>query len=196
MEIKKSYRLDGICVPANPELPVYFVEVQFQRIRKVYANLFAKVFSYLDANDPDQEWMALALFLNRAIEPKGRGTYDYFLASPRVRRFYLDELEAPAGAPAGLAILQLIAAPKSETAQLVSQVVRKTRAAVASERPVHQANCGTAGGLAERGSAIGGPRGPVRASACEPPRSEVVARAEVSKARSAVAAAATALGGA
>ena len=44
-EIKKSYRLDGLFVPTGSDLPVYFVEVQFRRARRFYANLFAKVFS-------------------------------------------------------------------------------------------------------------------------------------------------------
>ena len=45
VEIKKSYRLDGLFVPTGSDLPVYFVEVQFRRARRFYANLFAKVFS-------------------------------------------------------------------------------------------------------------------------------------------------------
>jgi predicted transposase YdaD len=45
LEVKKSYRLDGLFVPARVDLPVYFVEVQFRRVRRFYANLFAKVFS-------------------------------------------------------------------------------------------------------------------------------------------------------
>jgi hypothetical protein len=36
------------------------VEVQFQRLPKFYANLIAKVFCYLDENDPTQEWVAVA----------------------------------------------------------------------------------------------------------------------------------------
>ena len=38
VEIKKSYRLDGLCVPMKPNLPVYFVEVQFRRAPRFYAN--------------------------------------------------------------------------------------------------------------------------------------------------------------
>jgi predicted transposase YdaD len=44
LEVKKSYRLDGVLVPNKASLPVYFVEVQFRRARRFYANLFAKVF--------------------------------------------------------------------------------------------------------------------------------------------------------
>ena len=72
VEIKKSYRLDGLFVPKRAGLPLYFVEVQYQRTNHFYANLFAKVFSYLDANDPEQEWMAVALFGSRSTEPKAQ----------------------------------------------------------------------------------------------------------------------------
>ena len=127
LEVKKSYRLDGLFVPARTDLPVYFVEVQFQRARAFYANLFAKVFSYLEANDPDQEWMAVALFPSRAAEPKRQEPYEDLLASPRVRRIYLNELKIAGGAPPGLAILQLATATQNETPELVSRLRRRAR---------------------------------------------------------------------
>src|SRR5437879_10177668 len=65
VELKKAFRIDGLFVPKKRTLPVYFAEVQFQRRQKFYANLFAKVFSYLDENDPKQEWVAVAIFPTR-----------------------------------------------------------------------------------------------------------------------------------
>ena len=50
VEVKKSFRIDGLFAPKKAGLPVYFVEVQFQRQAKFYANLFAKVFWYLAAS--------------------------------------------------------------------------------------------------------------------------------------------------
>ncbi len=47
VELKKALRIDGLFVPKKPRLPIYMVEVQFQRVATFYANLFAKVFSYL-----------------------------------------------------------------------------------------------------------------------------------------------------
>src|SRR5271168_802264 len=76
LEVKKSYRLDGLFVPTRSDLPVVFVEVQFRRARRFYANLFAKVFSFLEANDPGQEWLAVAIFPNRSAEPKEQGPYE------------------------------------------------------------------------------------------------------------------------
>lgn len=99
LEIKKSYRLDGVYIPNRADLPLYFVEVQYQKKNQVYANLFAKVFSYLEANNPEQEWMAVAVFGSRSIEPEGRTPYEDLLASRRVRRIYLDEKTAMGEAP-------------------------------------------------------------------------------------------------
>src|ERR1043166_9117673 len=65
VELKKSFRIDGLFVPKRRSLPLYFVEVQFQRRPNYYANLFAKVFTYLNENDPRQEWVAVAIFPSR-----------------------------------------------------------------------------------------------------------------------------------
>ena len=123
VEIKKSYRLDGLLVPTKANLPVYFIEVQFRREQRFYANLFAKVFSYLEANDPNQDWLAVALFANRAAEPKPQQPYQDLLASSRVRRIYLDELTAAGAAEPGLKILQLVTTPKNEAPALVAQLL-------------------------------------------------------------------------
>ncbi len=134
LEVKKSYRVDGLFVPTRSSLPVYFVEVQFRRARRFYANLFAKVFSYLEANDPEQEWMAVALFSNRAAEPKRREPYEELLASPRVRRIYLEELSVAGEAPPGLTILQLAWAAEEETFALASQLLQRARVEPDCER--------------------------------------------------------------
>jgi len=126
LEIKKSYRLDGLFVPKRAGLPLYFVEVQYQKTNHFYANLFAKVFSYLDANDPEQEWMAVALFGSRSIEPE-ESTYGDLLASRRVRRIYLDEATVTGEAPPGLMILQLISCPEAEAYELVEGLRLRVR---------------------------------------------------------------------
>ena len=85
LEVKKSYRLDGLFVPTRePVCRSTLSKCSFGGHGGFYANLFAKVFSYLEANDPEQDWMAVALFPNRRAEPKQREPYADLLASPRV----------------------------------------------------------------------------------------------------------------
>jgi predicted transposase YdaD len=92
VELKKAFRIDGLFVPKKRSLPLYFVEVQFQRVQTFYANLFAKVFSYLEENDPKQEWVAVAIFQSRKEEPTDLGPYEDLLKSARVKRIYLEEV--------------------------------------------------------------------------------------------------------
>src|SRR5262249_12977644 len=109
-------------------------EVQFRRRRNFYANLFAKVFSYLEMNNPDQDWQAVAIFENRAAEPKAQPGYQDLVASPRVRRIYLDELPTTGMAPPGLAILHLVTSSKTETPELITQLLRRVETELAGEK--------------------------------------------------------------
>src|SRR5579863_8099014 len=99
VELKKAMRIDGLFLPTKAGLPLYFVEVQFHSSAAFYANLFAKVFCYLEENDPAQEWIAVAIFGSRRFEPKNTGPYSDLLNSARVKRIYLDEVSIPSDPP-------------------------------------------------------------------------------------------------
>src|SRR5438132_8608132 len=81
VEVKKSFRIDGLFLPRRAGLPLYFVEVQFGPLPTFYANMFAKVFCYLEENDPGQEWVAVALFRSRRVKPEQLGPYEDLLGS-------------------------------------------------------------------------------------------------------------------
>jgi predicted transposase/invertase (TIGR01784 family) len=134
VELKKTHRLDGVLIPKSARLPLYFVEVQFQRRSRFYANLFAKVFLYLEANDPGQDWHAVALFANRKIEPKKRKPYRALLESPQVHRLYLDELSVSESEAFGARILQLFTAPDGEIEGLVHRLVDQAQREIDAER--------------------------------------------------------------
>jgi predicted transposase/invertase (TIGR01784 family) len=125
VEVKKSLRIDGLFVPGKAGLPLYFVEVQFRRSPAFYANLFAKVSCYLEENDPAQEWLAVAVFPSRGMEPKALAPYEALLNSRHVRRIYLDTHPMPAKPPLGLAILQLLSAPAQQVRDLVTRLLRR-----------------------------------------------------------------------
>jgi predicted transposase/invertase (TIGR01784 family) len=130
VELKKSFRIDGLYLPRSPNLPLCFVEVQFQRIEKFYANLFAKVFCYLEENRPDQEWNAVAIFASRRIEPKCLSPYQNLLASKRVHRVYLDEIEFSDNPSIGMSLLRLLQADKAAVSPLVRALVAKVRSEI------------------------------------------------------------------
>ncbi len=110
-ELKQTgMRIDGVFVPARPDLPVHFVEVFFYKTPHAYSNLFAKVFLWLETKNPAQDWHACVIFAHRRLEPAKLRPYRALLASEQVTRIYLEELpQAPAN-QFGLGILELIAA--------------------------------------------------------------------------------------
>jgi predicted transposase/invertase (TIGR01784 family) len=125
VELKKALRIDGMFLPKSSDLPLYFLEVQYQRTATFYANLFAKVFCYLEENDPAQDWQAVALFENRRAEPTDLIPYRVLLESPHVHRIYLDEYPIPPNPPIGLGILQLLNAPEADLKRLVTNLVER-----------------------------------------------------------------------
>jgi predicted transposase/invertase (TIGR01784 family) len=103
-------------------------------MKKFYANLFAKVFSYLDYNDPDQDWRALAVFEGRKVEPRSQPGYATLLESHHVHRIYLDELPRTEKVTPGWRILQLVTAPNEQTREIVSDLLDQSKRESSSAR--------------------------------------------------------------
>jgi predicted transposase/invertase (TIGR01784 family) len=127
VELKKSLRIDGLFLPNDPGLPFYLVEVQFQPVKTFYANLFAKVFCYLEENDPNQDWLAVVIFPSRSVEPAEQRPYQELLDSERVRRIYLDEFSMSGNPTYGLGILQLLSAEVEQAKSLTARLVQKAK---------------------------------------------------------------------
>ena len=125
VELKKSLRLDGLFLPKTAKLPLYFVEVQFQKSAGFYANLFAKVFCYLHENNPAHDWAAVAIFASRRVEPKHLRPYLELLQSGRVMRVYVDEISFPPDPPLGMGILQLLSVPVEQAKRHVTDLMHK-----------------------------------------------------------------------
>ena len=64
-----SHRTDGVFLPNEPKLPLYFVEVQFYARPNIYADLMTKVFTYLKQHNSAQDFCGVVLFANRSLEP-------------------------------------------------------------------------------------------------------------------------------
>lgn len=93
---------------ADGARPIWFVEIQFYRNPNIYANLFAKVFHYLDMTGPNQPWIAVVLFAERSLDPPSTEPYRLLLDSSWTRRVFLDELQDAPSTSLGYAILLFV----------------------------------------------------------------------------------------
>lgn len=134
IEFKETaHRADGVFQPREPDLPVYFVEVQFYSLPSVYADLLVKIFTYLKQNDPAQPFCGVVLFANRSLEPTALGSYKPLLDAGLIRRHYLNELEEVADAPLGLSIVHLIQTSESQAPAKARELITRVRAEVGDE---------------------------------------------------------------
>jgi predicted transposase/invertase (TIGR01784 family) len=130
-EIKqKAFRFDGIFLPDREDLPIYFVEVQFQEKPDFYWEFIAEINLYLNQYKPVQDWKAVALFAQRRFEVKSLTAYQQELINNhRIIRVYLDEL--PSGS-IGVGLIQLILAQKAQAPLLVQQLLARAKTEIAN----------------------------------------------------------------
>ena len=124
IELKQvAFRLDGLFLPPQdkPNLPIYFVEVQFQLDETFYYRLFAEIFLYLYQYKAVNDWRAIVVYPRRSIESAQPVPYQFLLDSDRIHRVYLDELGA--NSSLGVGIVQLVVeSNKRATAKAISLI--------------------------------------------------------------------------
>jgi len=128
-----SHRSDGVFLPKEPGLPLYFLEVQFYYLPSVFADLMVKVFTYLKQNDPGQLFCGVVLFANRSLEPTAIEPYQDLMNCGKIRRFYLDEMEEPTNSPLGLSILCLIRQSESNAPVSARELITRVKTEIRSE---------------------------------------------------------------
>ncbi len=128
-----SHRVDGVFLPREASLPVYFLEVQFYLLPNVYAGLLAKVYTYLKRHDPAQSFRGVVLFADRSLEPKQVAPYQPLLDAGLILRFYLEEMPEVANAPLGLSILYLIRQTESQAPATARNLIARARAEIGDE---------------------------------------------------------------
>ena len=125
-EIKeKAFRFDGIFIPEREDMPIYFVEVQFQDKPDFYWEFIAEINLYLNQYKPVQDWKAVALFAQRRLEVECLTLYQQELINNhRIIRIYLDDL--PSGS-IGVGLIQLILAQDAQAPLLVQQLLARAK---------------------------------------------------------------------
>lgn len=127
VEVKeKAFRFDGIFTPPTDDLPLYFVEVQFQYNPNFYRQLLSEIFLFLNQQNTSQDWVAVPIFPTRAVDVKQLSAVEEeMVSSGRIRRIYLDELWQRSTPEWQL--LELITCPESRAQEVVRDLQAKTR---------------------------------------------------------------------
>lgn len=136
VELKQTaFRIDGVFLPVanQQDLPIYFLEVQFQKDPEFYARFFSEIFLYLRLYAPTKPWQGVVVFAKRSLEPTEVVPYQVLLASSQVTRLYLDELGDAAEQSLGIGIIKLVVETKKRTPIVVRQLVNKARQELADE---------------------------------------------------------------
>lgn len=131
-EIKQTaFRLDGILTPPqeNTDLPIIFVEVQFQKDQDFYSRFFCEIFFYLHQNNPIHPWQALIIYPTRKTETKKTQHYTELLQTKRIKRIYLDELadRAYSSEKIGLQLVQLIVTEEHQALKKAQNILQQIK---------------------------------------------------------------------
>jgi predicted transposase/invertase (TIGR01784 family) len=109
VEVKEtSFRMDGVFLPPDPSGMVYVCEVQFQLDSLLYERLVSEIGIYTYRNrERFANWQAVVIYPSRSVEQSRLDTVQDLIASGRIIRVYLDELDTVQELPIGLGLMVL-----------------------------------------------------------------------------------------
>jgi predicted transposase/invertase (TIGR01784 family) len=109
VEVKEtSFRIDGVFLPPENSGNIYFCEVQFQKDNLFYERLNSEIGIYTYRyREEFYDWRAVVIYPSRSFEQEQLVTVSEFLASGRIIRIYLDELNTVEPLPIGLELMLL-----------------------------------------------------------------------------------------
>ncbi|MFQ3585053.1 MAG: DUF2887 domain-containing protein [Cyanobacteriota bacterium] len=121
-EIKETaFRLDGIFLPSQREIPLYFVEVQFQPDPSLYFRLLAEIHLFLRQYEPECSWKAVVMYPNVSLDLGIPVALQESTA--QIVRVYLDELpESPSPL---LGIVKLIVDPPVQARRRAEELLHQ-----------------------------------------------------------------------
>ncbi|NER38452.1 MAG: Rpn family recombination-promoting nuclease/putative transposase [Oscillatoria sp. SIO1A7] len=136
-EVKElARRFDGVFVPIGKgasKLPIYFVEVQFKAKADFYWRLFTEIFLYLGQYQPKNNWVAIAIFAKRSMDPGVPEQYQWLSGSPPLYKIYLDELKDPKKPSLGLDMVKLVVEDEETASFQAGKLIQKARSELSDE---------------------------------------------------------------
>ncbi|MBR8838377.1 MAG: Rpn family recombination-promoting nuclease/putative transposase [Stigonema ocellatum SAG 48.90 = DSM 106950] len=140
VEVKQTaFRIDGVFLPTQKrDIPLYFVEVQFQSDSEIYARLIAEICLYLRQNQPSNDWRAVVIYPTRGIDTADIKHYREFFTSQRVSRIYLDQLGEAVSLPISLATVKLVIENEKTAIKQARELIDRTQQQISSPQQQQQ----------------------------------------------------------
>ncbi len=136
VEVKQlAFRIDGLFIPKteDSDQSFYLVEVQFQPDKNLYYRLFSELFLYLRQYQPSYPWIVVAIYPTRSVERIENLHFSYLLASPQVRRIYLDELDSEVNTSLGVGVVKLIIEEEETVAEKARLLIEQAKQQLVDE---------------------------------------------------------------
>jgi predicted transposase/invertase (TIGR01784 family) len=73
-----AFTMDGVFIPQQGNLPLYFVEAQFQKDPDLCSRMFTEIMLFLRHNTPRRDWRAVIIVPTKGKIPKIEPAYDNF----------------------------------------------------------------------------------------------------------------------
>ncbi|MEM7556383.1 MAG: Rpn family recombination-promoting nuclease/putative transposase [Cyanobacteria bacterium P01_A01_bin.84] len=130
VEVKQlAFRIDGVFLPQEdtPEIPIYFLEVQFQPDKKLYSRVFTEIFNYLDKTELHNDWHSVLIFPSRNIDTSETLRYRELLHTQRVTRVYLDELNQTPTPSLLIETVKLVVEPENLAAIKAKELINSAQ---------------------------------------------------------------------
>ncbi|MDZ8259956.1 Rpn family recombination-promoting nuclease/putative transposase [Nostoc sp. ChiQUE01b] len=140
VEVKQTaFRIDGVFLPIQDrEVPIYFVEVQFQPDTEIYLRLVSEISLYLRQNRRKNPWRGVVIYPSRDIDIGEKEDFIEFFHSQRISRIYLDELGSAASLPIGIATIKLVIEDEDIAINSAKELINRTQQAVNLRLPQKQ----------------------------------------------------------
>jgi predicted transposase/invertase (TIGR01784 family) len=107
--------------PDRPTEPIYFIEVQFQPDANFYRAFLSEIFLYLNQQQVNLDWIAVAIFPNRKIDISNlTAVQEEMVTSGRIVRIYLDEIDDRSSVE--MQMLNLITCLPEEAVKVVNEI--------------------------------------------------------------------------
>jgi predicted transposase/invertase (TIGR01784 family) len=151
IEVKDlSFRLDGVLAMADYQGTFYFVEVQYQKDKRLYRRILAEIMVFLYQQEPQGNWRMVVIFPKRSIDAGAPQDAQEYIATGRLKIVYLDELPREVISAFPLNLLQIVLAPanandvaeavnavllREETTQRRDDVLHLVRGMIAAKLP-------------------------------------------------------------